>query len=60
MNTTKEIKIENVFSEAKIKLVKDFIKSKSKEQTKERLLRNELLAIQYKIEDYIERDNKHY
>lgn len=57
MKTVKEVKIENVFNESKMKLVKDFIKLKSKEQTKERLLRNELLSIQFKIEDYIEKEN---
>ena len=53
MKTTKEIKIENVFNDSKRSLVKDFINKKSPGQSKERLLRNELLSIQYKIEDYI-------
>lgn len=53
MKATKEIKIENVFNESKRNLVKDFISKKSAGQSKERLLRNELLSIQYKIEDYI-------
>ncbi|OBW39907.1 hypothetical protein AB670_03753 [Chryseobacterium sp. MOF25P] len=53
MKTTKEIKIENVFNDSKRSLVKDFINKKSAGQSKERLLRNELLSIQYKIEDYI-------
>jgi plasmid maintenance system antidote protein VapI len=53
MKTTKEIKIENVFNHSKRSLVKDFINKKSAGQSKERLLRNELLSIQYKIEDYI-------
>jgi len=53
MKATKEIKIENVFNDSKRSLVKDFINKKSAGQSKERLLRNELLSIQYKIEDYI-------
>lgn len=53
MKATKEIKLETVFNESKRVLVKDFINKKSAGQSKERLLRNELLSIQYKIEDYI-------
>ncbi|KQK26104.1 transcriptional regulator [Chryseobacterium aquaticum] len=53
MKATKEIKVKNVFNESKRNLVKDFINKKSTGQSKERLLRNELLSIQYKIEDYI-------
>jgi len=57
MKATKEIKIETVFNESKRVLVKDFINKKSAGQSKERLLRNELLSIQYKIEDYISDDS---
>lgn len=37
-------------------LIKDYIESESLKQSKERVLRNELLSIQYQIEDYIESD----
>ncbi len=57
MKTKKDVTIESVFDESKRALVKDFIKANSREQSKERLLRNELLSIQYKMEDYIAIDN---
>lgn len=48
------IDIKTVFNENKRQKVKDFIKEQSQRQSKERILKNELLSIQYKIEDYIE------
>lgn len=53
----KEVKVENVFNKSKRALVNDFIRKNSSKQSKERILRNELLSIQYKIEDYIADDN---
>lgn len=62
MKTTKdvkEIKIESVFNESKRSLVKDYIKQNSGNQSKRRLLRNELLSVQFQIEDYIALDRTH-
>ncbi|MCJ7932493.1 MAG: helix-turn-helix domain-containing protein [Chryseobacterium sp.] len=60
MKTTKEvkeIKIESVFNESRRSLVKEYIKQNSSNQSKRRLLRNELLSIQFQIEDYIALDS---
>ena len=56
MENNSEIRAENIWDEKKIEGLKDFILARSNEQSKERKLRNELLSIQYKIEDYIEND----
>jgi antitoxin HigA-1 len=53
----KEIEINEIWNEEKSNNLKDFITLQSQQQTKERKLRNELLAIQYKIEDYIKTEN---
>lgn len=53
----KEIDVKDVFNDSKRQEIKDFIKGHSKKQSRERVLRNELLAIQYKIEDYIENES---
>ena len=53
----KEVKIDAIGNEEKSAALKDFIMSHSRAQSKEQKLRNELLAIQYKIEDYIESEN---
>jgi antitoxin HigA-1 len=54
MKSSKEIKAADIWNEDKQKGLKDFILSHSKKQSPERKLRNELLAIQYRLEDYIE------
>lgn len=50
----KEIEITEIWNEEKSDSLKDFIISQSQKQSKERKLKNDLLAIQYQIEDYIE------
>jgi plasmid maintenance system antidote protein VapI len=50
----KEIEVAKIWDEEKRNSLKDFIILNSQKQSKERKLRNELLAIQYQIEDYIE------
>jgi plasmid maintenance system antidote protein VapI len=50
----KEIQPDVIWNEEKSADLKDFIIAHSLQQSKEQKLRNELLAIQYKIEDYIE------
>jgi antitoxin HigA-1 len=49
----KEIEIEEIWNDEKNNSLKDFIKSESDKQSKERKLRNAFLAIQFKVEDYI-------
>lgn len=55
---TKEVRIADLWNKEKSKTLSEFIIGQSNKQTKERKLRNELLSIQYKIEDYIESDNE--
>lgn len=51
---SKEIETTQIWNEEKSDSLKDFIISHSQKQSKERKLKNDLLAIQYQIEDYIE------
>lgn len=53
---TKEIQPKDLWEHNKRKEVGEFIQSQSKLQSSERKLRNEMLAIQFKIEDYINSD----
>lgn len=53
----KEIQPSEIWNEKKSAALKDFISIHSQKQSKEQKLRTELLAIQYKIEDYIETEN---
>ncbi len=53
----KEIKTSEIWSQKKKNELKNFILSQSARQPKERKLRNELLAIQFQMEDYIETNN---
>jgi antitoxin HigA-1 len=52
-----QIEITEIWNEEKSNNLKDFITLQSQKQTKERKLRNELLSIQYQIEDYIDIGN---
>jgi plasmid maintenance system antidote protein VapI len=52
----KEILPEVIWNEAKMKTIDAFIKNHSDSQSKEIKTRNKLLAIQYKLEDYIEKE----
>ena len=54
---SKEIQIADIWNEEKNKSLTTFIQFHSGQQTEERKLRNELLSIQYQIEDYIETEN---
>lgn len=51
-----EISVQDIWNEDKSNKLKDFILQESKKQSRERKLRNELLSIKYKIEDYIENE----
>ncbi len=51
---SKEIELQKIWNKEKGNALKDFIISHSQKQSNDRKLRNELLSIQYQIEDYIE------
>ncbi len=50
-----EILPKDIWNDKKLYNVNDFIKKHSDNQSKERKIRNKLLSIQYKLEDYIEK-----
>jgi len=52
----KEIGISAIWAKEKRDALKDFISTHAQKQSRERKLKNELLAIQYQIEDYITAD----
>ncbi len=56
-NTNTEITNNDIWNNNKAQKLRDHILSESKKQSAERLLRNELLSIQYKIEDYIDNED---
>ncbi len=53
----KEILPKDIWNDKKISDVNEFIKKHSDNQSKEKKIRNKLLSIQYKLEDYIEKDD---
>lgn len=53
----KEIQIEDIWNDKKKEGLKEAILSHSATQSKERILTNRLLSIQYKLEDYIQNDS---
>lgn len=53
----KEISVQDIWDEDKSIKLKDFILQESKKQSRERKIRNELLSIKYRIEDYIENEH---
>lgn len=53
----KEIELTKIWNDEKRNSLSEFILTHSQKQTQERKLRNELLAIQYRIEDYIETES---
>jgi antitoxin HigA-1 len=56
LNALKEIHPDQIWNENKTNLVKEFILSESAKQTPERKLKNEMLAIKYKMRNYIEKN----
>lgn len=52
-NRNMEISVQDIWNEDKSEKLKDFVLQESKKQSRERKLKNELLAIKYKMEDYI-------
>lgn len=53
----KEIQINDIWNDEKKVELKKFISAHSSKQSRERKLTNELLSIQYKLEDYIQNEN---
>ena len=53
----KEIQLSDIWNEEKRISLKEFITTHSQKQSDEQKLRNELLAIQFRIEDYISSEN---
>lgn len=53
----KEILPEDIWNDKKLNNINEFVKKHSDNQSKERKIRNKLLSIQYKLEDYIEKDD---
>ncbi|MGM0579909.1 MAG: helix-turn-helix transcriptional regulator [Bacteroidota bacterium] len=53
----REILPNDIWNEEKLKKVKKFVNKHSKEQSEERKLSNKLLSIQYKLEDYLEKED---
>lgn len=53
----KEIQIGDIWNDEKKDDLKKIIKSHSSKQSKEQILKNQLLSIQYKLEDYIQSEN---
>ncbi|MDW8851890.1 transcriptional regulator [Flavobacterium sp. MMLR14_040] len=53
----KEIQVDDIWNDKKNNDLKDFISTHSAKQSKERLLTNQLLSIQYKLEDYIQNES---
>jgi addiction module HigA family antidote len=51
-----EISVQDIWNEDKSNKLKDFILQESKKQSQERRIRNEILSIKYKIEEYIENE----
>ncbi|MEQ8240430.1 MAG: helix-turn-helix domain-containing protein [Cyclobacteriaceae bacterium] len=52
-----EILPNDLWNDKKLKNINKFIKDHSEKQSKERKIRNKLLSIEYRLEDYIERDD---
>jgi plasmid maintenance system antidote protein VapI len=53
----KEIQIEEIWNDKKKEGLKEFIASHSANQSKQQMLTNNLLSIQYKLEDYIQNES---
>ena len=52
-----EIKPGNIWNEEKLNSINEFVKEHAKNQSKERKIKNKLLSIQFKLEDYIEKES---
>lgn len=54
----KEIQFEEIWNDKKNEGIKGFIATHSANQSKERMITNRLLSIQYKLEDYIQNEDE--
>jgi antitoxin HigA-1 len=54
----KEIQFEEIWNDKKNEGIKEFIATHSANQSKERMITNRLLSIQYKLEDYIQNEDE--
>lgn len=54
----KEIKFEDIWNDKKKEDIKKAVLQHSSKQSKERILTNQLLSIQYKLEDYIQNETE--
>jgi plasmid maintenance system antidote protein VapI len=54
----KEIQFEEIWNDKKKEGIKEFITTHSANQSKERMITNRLLSIQYKLEDYIQNEDE--
>ena len=52
----RELKESEIWDKDKLKTIKEFILAESKKQSPERKLRNQLLSIQYLMQDYIKQE----
>src|SRR5690606_21065653 len=52
-----EILPKDIWNDKKLNSINEFIQNHSDNQSKERKIRSKLLSIQYKLEDYIEKDD---
>ncbi len=52
-----EILPKDIWNDKKLNTINEFIKIHSDNQSEERKIKNKLLSIQYKLEDYIEKDD---
>ena len=57
MAKKKEIKTEQIWNEKKMQGLNELVLFHSEKQSKSRKLKNDLLAIQYQLEDYIENES---
>ncbi len=53
-----EILPKDIWNDKKLNNINEFIKNHSDNQSKEIKIKNKLLSIQYKLEDYIENQRK--
>ena len=58
-SATREVKPNEIWSEEKMSKFKKYILAKSKKQSPEQKLRNELLAIKFRLQDYSESIDLH-
>lgn len=52
----KEVKAGEIWRDDKLNTVREYILAKSKKQSPERRLKNELLALRFRMEDYLQQD----